>query len=125
MKNPFGFFVELMQQPLWVSVWVFYLMIVNLVSLGYWHESLAKIVFTTFMTSAVLMMILYSRFGFEKILGLGHILWIPLLVYIVMSIPTAETEFQAYLLVLAISIAISLLFDIIDVWKYFLDAKGS
>lgn len=119
MKNPLGFFSELMQQPVWIPVWVSYLMVINLVSVGFWHEPLAKVIFITFMVSAMLMMALYSRFGFERILGLGHVLWVPLLIYILIHIPAAESGFQFYLVVLAVSIAISLAFDAVDVWKYF------
>jgi len=125
MRNPFRFFVELMQQPVWIPIWLFFLMIINLASLGFWHEPLAKLIFITFMISAMLMMGLYSRFGFEKILGLGHILWVPLLVYVLIQLPTVETFFKIYLVVLSISIAISLLFDITDVWKYFTNRKST
>jgi hypothetical protein len=118
MRNPLRFFVELLQQPVWVPIWVFLLMVINVASLGFWHEPLAKLIFITFMMSAMLMMGLYSKFGFEKILGLGHVLWIPLLVYILMQIPFVKAPFKNYLLALSISIAISLVFDIIDVWKY-------
>lgn len=118
MRNPLRFFVELLQQPVWVPIWVFFLMVINVASLGFWHEPVAKLIFVTFMMSAMLMMGLYSKFGFEKILGLGHVLWIPLLVYILMQIPFVEAPFKNYLLALSISIAISLVFDIIDVWKY-------
>jgi len=119
MRNPFKFFIELMQQPVWIPVWMFILMIVNVASVGFWNEPLAKIIFVTFMLSAMLMMGIYSRFGFEKILGMGHILWIPLLVYVLMEVPTARDTFKGYLIILSISIVISLMFDIIDVWKYF------
>ncbi len=125
MRNPFRFFVELMQQPVWIPIWLFFLMIINVASLGFWHEPLAKIILITFMISAMLMMGLYSRFGFEKILGLGHILWVPLLVYVLIQFPTVETFFKIYLVVLSISIAISLLFDITDVWKYFTNRKSN
>ncbi len=125
MRNPFRFFVELMQQPVWIPIWLFFLMIINVASLGFWHEPLAKIIFITFMISAMLMMGLYSQFGFEKILGLGHILWVPLLVYVLIQFPTVETFFKIYLIVLSISIAISLLFDITDVWKYFTNRKSN
>lgn len=124
MRNPFRFFVELMQQPVWIPIWLFFLIIINVASLGFWHEPLAKIIFITFMISAMLMMGLYSRFGFEKILGLGHILWVPLLVYVLIQLPTVETFFKIYLVVLSISIAISLLFDITDVWEYFTNRKS-
>jgi hypothetical protein len=111
MRNPFGFFIELLQQPVWIPIWVFYLMVINVASVSFWHEPLAKLIFITFMISAMLMMGLYSRFGFEKVLGLGHILWIPLLAYVLMQLPANEAS--------SVSIAISLVFDIVDVWKYF------
>ena len=98
-------------------------MVVNVASVAFWEESLAKIIFVTFMLSAMLMMGLYSIFGFEKILGIGHVLWIPLLVYILMEIPTPKNIFKTYLFVLLISISISLVFDIIDVRKYFTNRK--
>jgi hypothetical protein len=51
MRNPFKFFIELMQQPVWIPVWVFFLMIVNVASIGFWNEPLAKVIFVTFMLS--------------------------------------------------------------------------
>lgn len=125
MRNPFRFFIELMQQPVWIPVWVLILMSINVVSVAFWNEPLAKVIFVTFMLSVMLMMGLYSRFGFEKILGMGHILWIPLLVYVLMEIPTARDTFKSYLIILSISIAISLVFDIVDVWKYFTGRKST
>jgi len=118
MRNPLGFFVELIRQPIWIAIWVMVLMTVNMGSLFFWHKELAQIIFITFMASAMIMMLLYSHFGFEKILGLGHILWIPLLIYIVIQIPAADEHFQQYLIALSIIIAISLLFDIVDVFNF-------
>ena len=119
MRNPFRFFSELFLQPLWVTVWVFWLMLVNVASLLYWSEPLAKIIFVTFMLSAMLMMGLYSKFGFEKILGLGHVLWIPLLAYLLIELPTVSHDIINYLIILLLSITVSLTFDIVDVWSYF------
>ena len=119
MRNPFRFFSELFQQSLWVSLWVFWLMVINVASLLFWSEPLAKIIFLTFMLSAMLMMGLYSKFGFEKILGLGHVLWIPLLAYLSMELPSLPGDFKNYLIVLSLSITVSLAFDIVDVWSYF------
>jgi len=125
MRNPFKFFVELMQQPIWIPAWVFLLMAVNLASIGFWDEPLAKIIFGTFMFSAMLMMGLYSKFGFEKILGMGHILWIPLLAYVLLEIQTTKGDFKNYLIILTTTITISLVLDIVDVWKYFTNRKNS
>jgi hypothetical protein len=125
MRNPFHFFVELMQQSIWISVWLLFLMIVNIASVVFWDELLAKVILITFVLSAIFMMGLYSKFGFEKILGLGHIFWIPLLVYVLLEIQAAEGAFKGYLIILSISLTISLVFDIIDVWKYFTRPKNT
>ncbi len=125
MRNPFRFFIELIQQPIWIPVWVLILMIVNVSSAGFWNESLAKVIFAAFMLSAMLMMGLYSRFGFEKILGMGHIIWLPLLVYVLMRIPAARDTFKGYLIVWSIFTVISLVFDVVDVWKYFTSQKST
>lgn len=119
MRNPFRFFTELMQQPVWIPVWMFYLMVINLSSVFFWEEFSAKLIVITFLISGILMMGLYSYFGFEKILGLGHILWVPLLFYILSEVSLHESSFKIYLVALSLSIAVSLAFDIADVWKYF------
>ena len=125
MRNPFKFFIELIQQSVWIPTWVLIQMLVNIESVGFWNEPLAKVIFVTFMFSVMLMMGLYSRFGYEKILGMGHILWIPLLVYVLMAIPAASGTFERYLVVWSISTGTSLVFDIVDVWKYFTSRKNT
>lgn len=125
MRNPFKFFAELMKQPIWIPIWVFFLMLINLVSVVYWHDPLAKLIFAAFIISAMFMMTLYSLFGFEKILGLGHLLWIPLLFYVLMKLPDVAGSFKNYLIVLSTGIAISLAFDMVDVRKYLSHRKGT
>jgi len=121
MRNPLRFFVEVMRQPAWIAIWVLVLMLVNMASIAWWSQPLAKVIFTTFMISAVLMMVLYSRFGFSKILGLGHALWIPLLIYVVFQIPYAGGWFRTYLIVFSVFTVVSLAFDITDVWQFYKD----
>lgn len=119
MNNPLRFFLELLRQPLWVVLWVMLLMLVNMASLAFWSEQLARLIFITFMISSVLMMALYSRFGFTKILGLGHILWVPLLAYVLIRFPEDSGHFRSYLAAWCFCTTISLAFDISDVWKHF------
>ena len=123
MRNPLRIFVELMQQPAWTPVWVFYLMVINMTCLVFWHEPAARIIFFTYFASFILMLSLYTRFGFEKILGLGHVFWVPLLVYVAIQLWTSEGLFQGYLAVLSLSLTICLTFDVIDVWKYYTHRK--
>lgn len=121
MRNPLNFFTELFAQPKAVVVWVSYLMVINMASLLFWEIEFSRIIFFTFLASSMLMMFLYSIFGFKKILGLGHILWAPLLAYIILHAMVSTGDFQKYLLVLGSSILISLIFDVIDIYKFLKD----
>lgn len=118
LRNPMGFFRDLLNQPVWVAGWVFVLMAVNLAGLAFWNEPLAKLIVVAFMLSAMLMMGLYTVFGFERMLGVGHVFRIPLLGYLLFQLQQAEGLFAGYLVVLSLVIGISLLFDIHDVWIY-------
>lgn len=93
-------------------------MIMNMASLAFWSEPLAKLILVVFMMSAMLMMGLYTAFGFDQILGLGHVFWIPLLACLLVQLRHAEGEFQTYLIVLSLFNGASLMIDIVDVWKY-------
>lgn len=117
--NPLHFFKDLLKQPVYEVIWVIYMMAINLFAIHFWDELLAKIIVIVFMVSSMLMMGFYSKFGFTKILGLGHILWLPLAVYIAVLLPGAESLFFIYLMVLLATISISLVIDIYDVWSYF------
>ncbi len=119
MRNPFLFFIDLLKQPRWVAIWVALLAIANMASLLFWSDPIAKLIFATFIVSAMVMMALYSYFGFEKILGIGHIFWLFLLPYILLHLGRVDASFSLYLGILAVFLAISLVFDVVDVWRYF------
>ena len=124
MRNPLLFFTDLAKQPLWVSIWVAILALANIASLFFWPVFLVKVIFVTFMVSAVTMMALYSYFGFEKILGIGHIFWVVLVPYILLQLPHTDGIFFAYLVTLSGVLTISLVLDATDVWKYFRDMRA-
>lgn len=95
------------------------MMIINLAAIFFWEELLAKVIVIVFMLSSILMIGLYSKFGFTKILGLGHIIWLPLVFFIGFKLPYADGAYFMYLLVLMVTLSISLIIDIYDVWSYF------
>lgn len=123
MRNPFLFFKDLLSQPLRVSALVVILAIANLASLLFWAEPLAKIIFITFILSSTAKIILYSCFGFEKILGIAHIFWLYLIPFIVLQLVYMEGVFLVYLVVLALLLCISLVYDAIDIWRYFRELR--
>lgn len=124
MRNPLGFFAELLQQPRWVVLWVLFLMLLNGGAAAFRTAPVARLIFLTFMLSAMLMMALYARFGFSKLLGLGHVLWIPLAPWVGWQAQTATGALRIYLMVWCMATAVSLVFDVNDVRKHF-KARGS
>ena len=68
-----------------------------------------------------LMTYLTARFGFTRILGLGHIFWIPLLGFLLTrlgSIPAGDA-YGAWLRALIVVNSVSLLIDTVDVIRFF------
>jgi hypothetical protein len=118
MRNPFSFFSVLNKQPFFYVLWVYYLVALNLASGLFWNRPLAKAIFFTFIVSASSIIGLYAVFGFSKIMGLGHVYWLPLLFYLFPQTVKSSGGYRNYLVVLTISICISLVFDIVDVWIY-------
>lgn len=124
MRNPFKFFTELLHQQFWIVLWAYYLIILNLSSAVFWNEPFAKLTFLTFIISYSSIIWLYAHFGFEKIIGLGHIFWFPLLYYLLPQIAESSGSYQIYLVVLSVSLIVSLAFDTVDVWNYFTREKS-
>lgn len=123
MRNPIGFFTDLWRQPLWIPLWVTWLMGLNFAGAAFWPDPLAQLIVVTFMLSAGLMMALYSVFGFVKLLGLGHILWVPLAWRVLTQLPNTSGAFRIYLVTWGMATLVSLVFDAVDVWKYFRSRK--
>ena len=69
--------------PLAVQICLGVLVIANaVVPMFFIGHREAQVVLGVFMVSAASMMILAHMMGFTRLLGLGHVLWIPLLLYL-------------------------------------------
>jgi len=124
MKIMINFFKALLQMPKpWVA-WVMLLMTVNTVVPILFIERLeAQVVLATMMASAALMMFLFAQKGFVRLLGLGHVLWIPLILWLSARVDfaSASTGFEQWLLAVIALNGLSLIIDVADVIRY---AKG-
>ena len=111
----------LLASPLWVKLWLLALGAVNmLVPLFYLARPEAQLVLATFVAGFALLVVLTARFGFTRILGLGHILWIPLVLWLVGRVdayPVTET-YGLWLRSVIVLNSISLVIDITDVVRY-------
>jgi hypothetical protein len=107
--------------PLAVQVWLGVLMMANaVVPMFFLGHREAQVVLAVFMVSAASMMMLAHVVGFNRLLGLGHVLWIPLLLYLWSRMgghPAAE-PYGAWMRIVMLLNAASLVADAWDVIRY-------
>ncbi len=106
--------------PRYVHAWLFVLTSVNIVPALVWLEHpVARIVLAVFIVNFVLLILLTWRFGFTRILGLGHFPWYVLIVVLLnglTDLPSASLRFWV-LAVTALNSA-SLVIDTVDVVRW-------
>jgi hypothetical protein len=80
----------------------------------------AKIVLLVFCIQAIFMISLTHRQGFTRLLGLSHILWYPLLYYLISitDIYPIDTWYGIWIRGLIIINGLSVIIDTIDVIRY-------
>ncbi len=104
-----------------VKIWLLVLVAANAVApLFFLQRVEAQAVLAAMMIGATLMSLLTARFGFTRILGLGHILWIPLLGWLAFrlgQIPADDT-FGMWVRGVIVVNALSLVIDGVDVFRY-------
>ncbi len=104
-----------------VKIWLLLLVAANAVApLFFLQRVEAQAVFAAMMSGAMLMSLLTARFGFTRILGLGHILWIPLLGWLAFrlgQIPADDT-FGMWVRGVIVVNALSLVIDTADVVRF-------
>jgi hypothetical protein len=110
-----------LKMPIQWLVWLALLVTVNLViPLFYLSYLEAQVVAATMVASMVLMTILTGLSGFTRLLGLGHILWVPLLYFLWMRLDLnpANDFFGLWIRALMILNSLSLILDTMDVGRY-------
>ncbi|MCH7685213.1 MAG: hypothetical protein IH899_00780 [Planctomycetes bacterium] len=104
-----------------VKIWLLLLVAANaVVPLFFLERVEAQAVFAAMMIGATLMSLLTARFGFTRILGLGHILWIPLVGWLAFrlgQIP-ADDAFGMWIRGVILLNTVSLVIDGVDVFRY-------
>ena len=111
----------IMKMPLRWQPWLMLLVTVNfLIPFFFINRLEAQIVLLTFVAGTMLMTFLTSISGFTRLLGLGHILWIPLLYFLWsrLSENPANEFFGIWIRVLMTLNALSLIIDAVDVVRY-------
>jgi hypothetical protein len=117
----------ILAMPIQWRLWLALLVGANLVVPLFFIERVeAQAVMGAFFFSMGLMTALTARFGFSRILGLGHVAWIPLLGFLLARLSEfpADDAFGLWLRVLIALDAIALVIDGIDVVRFVRGERG-
>jgi hypothetical protein len=116
-----GFFKAVFSMPGPIVVWVMFLFSVNLIPALIFIETLeARVVLGGLVAGAILQTWIFSKKGFVRLLGLGHVLWLPMVVWLGYRVPLADpgSLFAYALIAIVIVNSLSLAIDTIDVIRY-------
>ncbi len=104
-----------------LATWIGALLAVNLVGpLLYLHTTEARVVLLAFLLGATAQLLIFQRLGFVRLLGLGHVAWLPMLVWLLTrptTIPTGD-GFTLWLWAVILLDSVSLIIDAADVVRY-------
>ena len=110
-----------MKMPLPWRLWLMLLVTANMVVPLFFIGRLeVQVVLGTFMASTILMTVLTGFSGFSRLLGLGHILWVPLIIFLWTRLDqiSADDVFGVWIRILMALNALSLVIDAVDVVRY-------
>lgn len=113
--------------PLWLQAWIAWMGLVNLTAIVFLRHVQARWALAAFGSAAIFMEILFRLNGFNRLLGLAHVVfWTPLVVYLVRERPRLEwgSAFSKWVTVLLATNLLSLVIDYSDVIRYVVGDRG-
>ncbi len=117
----------ILAQALWLQAWVGWMVLVNVLgAVIFIRRPEAKWVLLAMLGAATMMNWLYAQYGYQRILGLAHVVfWTPLLVYLWSRRKKWSMSENAgkWLAVLFATNLTSLIIDYIDVARYLLGER--
>src|SRR5947207_7912891 len=107
-------------------IWGAWLVAVNAASLLFIQHLEAQIALGAVGVALLAQALIYQRKGFIRLLGVTHVIWIPMLTWMTLrldTLPTDETAFHAWLVTLIATNAISLAIDAWDATRFALGER--
>lgn len=118
---------HILRYPLWLQAWIAWMGLVNSAAVVFLRHVQARWALAAFVGAALLMQTLYTLNGFNRLLGLGHVVfWTPLVVYLARQRPRLEpgSAVRVWVTILLVTNVTSLVVDYIDVIRYLLGERG-
>lgn len=120
-KTFIGFNKDILAMAIPWRIWMVLLVLVNMVlPLFFLGKTEAVVVLVAVMISMFIMMTLFAKFGFVRLLGLGHIPWLFTVPWLGLQLgqTMASGPFYYWLLSVIVIDSISLVIDAVDVTRY-------
>lgn len=117
----------ILRYPFWLQGWIAWMGMVNLGAIVFLRHVQARWALAAFGSAAILMSILFEVNGFNRLLGLAHVVfWTPLVIYLLRQRPGLEpgSPFRVWVTVLIATNSLSLVIDYCDVIRYLLGDRG-
>jgi len=121
MKSMMNFIKTMLIMPIQWQIWLGILVTVNIVvPIFFIHMLEAQAVLATAIVGLVIMAFIFSRQGFVRLMGIGHIGWLPLVFWLGTKLEhaPADSTFGYWLITVIVLDSLSLFIDTIDVFRY-------
>ena len=101
-------------------IWAVLLIAVDLGAVVFIDTIYGQIALAAVLAAVAVIILLHAKLGFVRLLGVGHVFWIPMLVWFAMNLPdqAKEPALHYWVIVLMAFNAGSLVIDTIDVVRY-------
>ena len=122
-----GLIKSTLQMPIPWLVWVAFLGAANLVAPLYFIQTLeARMTLALFCAGVITQSLIHAKLGFVRLLGIGHIYWIPLVIWLGFRLGEfgIEGSFGLWLVSLLLLNSVSLIIDATDVTRYTLGERS-
>ncbi|MCF6275345.1 MAG: hypothetical protein L3J05_06245 [Robiginitomaculum sp.] len=125
-----GFTADVKAGPAWVYYWVNFMGLLFMLSIPFSFKRVEArwLAISTLVVAPIVMFSLYHKFGYQRVLGWGHIIaWTPVLIYLWKrrdSWRIRESISGKWIALTFAIMLVSLAFDIPDVVRYALGERG-
>ena len=121
MKAMIHFLKTMFSLPMPIRIWLGLLMFLNMAVPLFYIKTLEGIAtLTAAMAGAVTMTIINERLGFVRLMGIGHIYWVPLVILFLWRLDSAPSEslFLYWMRSIVVLNTVSIVIDAIDIIRY-------
>ncbi len=116
-----GLVISILRMPLPWLVWVMLLVAANFLAPLFYIQTLeAQLTIAALLIGFIIQSYIHSKLGFVRLLGLGHIFWAPLVIWLGFRLGTIglDSPFGIWLASLVLLNTVSLVIDVIDVIRF-------